>query len=158
MAYNNYFPASYQPVYQQNPYPYGQPMPQQSNNYYPQNSYAQPAQNTNGITWVQGEAAAKAYPVAPGQNALLMDSEGECFYIKSTDATGMPLPLRTFEYHEVISAQPAIGQSNDNMSGFNPNDYVSRSEYDELKKELEELKAMNGSSKSPQQYTKGGKN
>lgn len=156
MPYNNYFPASYQP-YQPN-YAYSQMPPQQPQNYYQQNSYQAPSQNFNGITWVQGEAAAKAYPVAPGQSALLMDSEGECFYIKSTDSTGMPQPLRIFEYHEVISAQPAIGQSNDNMNNFNPNDYVSRSEYDELKKELEELKQMNSSAvKAPQQYSKGGK-
>ena len=53
MAYFNGFPASYQPMYPQ---------------------YQPPAQNTqqqNGIIWVQGEAAAKSYLVAPGQTVQL---------------------------------------------------------------------------------------
>lgn len=132
MAYNNYYPATYQqPGYSMN---YQQPLYQ---NYQP--SYQSPLQNQNGIIWVQGEAAAKAYPVAPGTNVLLMDSEGECFYIKSTDASGMPQPLRTFEYKEIVNAQqqmlPQVSQD------FNPNDYIKRSEYDELKKAFEELKS-----------------
>lgn len=76
--YGNYFPASYQPI---------QPMTQQ----YPQN---------NGIVWVQGEAGAKSYLVGAGNSVILMDSEDSTFYIKSTDASGMPLPLRTFDYTE----------------------------------------------------------
>ena len=50
--------------------------------------------------WVQGETAAKAYLVAPNSSVLLMDSEKETFYIKSADASGMPLPLRIFDYKE----------------------------------------------------------
>ena len=68
----NYFQPTYQPTYQQQ----------------------------NGITWVQGEEAAKAYTVAPGCSALLMDAEGSTFYIKATDQTGMPLPLRIFDFTE----------------------------------------------------------
>jgi hypothetical protein len=52
------------------------------------------------ITWVQGEAGARSINVAPGQTALLMDSEKNVFYIKSSDAAGIPLPLRTFKYEE----------------------------------------------------------
>ena len=61
--------------------------------------YPQP-QPQSGITWVQGEEAAKAYSVAPGCSALLMDAEGSTFYIKATDQTGMPLPLRIFDFTE----------------------------------------------------------
>lgn len=53
--------------------------------------------------WVQGEAGAKSFLVAPGQSLILMDSEAEVFYIKSTDASGVPLPLRTFDYKERIT-------------------------------------------------------
>lgn len=66
----------------------------------------QPQQN-NGIVWVQGEAGAKAHLVAPGQSVMLMDSEGMKFYIKTSDASGMPMPLRIFEYHEVSGTQAA---------------------------------------------------
>ena len=68
-------------------------------NYNP-NYFNQPQKNDGGLTWVQGEAAAKSYLVSPGQSALLMDSEKNVFYIKSADASGMPLPLRIFDYTE----------------------------------------------------------
>lgn len=63
-----------------------------------------PPQNTySGLPWVQGEAGAKAYPVAQNSTVLLMDSEAEVFYIKSTDMSGMPLPLRIFDYKERVN-------------------------------------------------------
>lgn len=70
-----------QPIQQ----PINQPMAQQTN---------------NGLVWVQGEAGAKSYIVAPGATVMLMDSEGERFFLKSADASGMPLPLRVFDYKE----------------------------------------------------------
>ncbi len=60
----------------------------------------QPQPGANGIIWVQGEAGAKAYLTAPGASVLLMDSENNTFYIKSSDQSGMPLPLRIFDYTE----------------------------------------------------------
>lgn len=96
------------------PYPYGypmysQPMPdqlaqlRQGMSYQPpmmQQPTAQTAPATPSIIWVQGEEGAKAYMVAAGNSVLLMDSENSAFYIKSTDASGMPLPLRVFDYKE----------------------------------------------------------
>ena len=81
MAYNNYFPAGYQPFNQ----------PQQM---YPQAN--------NGIQWVQGIEGAKAHPVGAGQSVLLMDSDANCLYIKSADQTGLP-SLRIFDYKERIT-------------------------------------------------------
>lgn len=140
-AYNYGFPVTYQPM--QNAYA----QPQQ------QMSYAQPTPQpqpqTTGIIWVQGEAAAKAYPVAPGSNVLLMDSEGECFYIKSTDASGMPQPLRVFEYKEIAYTQPSLPQNNmSNASApvdFNPDEYVKREELEALKQQLEQMPKQNNS-------------
>lgn len=88
----------------------------------------QPQQNNSGILWVSGEVGAKSYLVAPGTSVLLMDSESEKFYIKSTDVSGMPQPLRTFEYHEISSQIPPKQpiQEPDNK-------YVTRQEYDDLK-------------------------
>lgn len=63
-----------------------------------------PAQQTNsGLVWVQGETGAKSYLVAPGCTVMLMDSEGDRFFLKSADASGMPMPLRIFEYKERAS-------------------------------------------------------
>lgn len=87
----------------------------------------QPQQNNNGILWVSGEVGAKSYLVAPGTSVLLMDSESEKFYIKSTDVSGMPQPLRTFEYHEVGTQMPP------KQPAQNMDKYVTRQEYDDLK-------------------------
>lgn len=82
-------------------YPYYNYYPTQYNTFPTQNGVGptQPTQNP-GIVWVQGEAGAKSYLVGAGQSVLLMDSETSAFYIKSTDTSGMPLPLRVFEYKE----------------------------------------------------------
>ena len=100
-----YIPYGYQPGY------YGQAMPDQlaqlRQNAYQQPMMGQAAQQTQGtpsIIWVQGEEGAKAYMVAAGNSVLLMDSENSAFYIKSTDASGMPLPLRVFDYKERAAA------------------------------------------------------
>lgn len=77
-----YFPQGYQP------FQYQQTAPQ---------AYNQPQ---NGIVWVQGVEGAKAYPVASGSSVMLMDSEENVFYIKTTDQSGMPSPLRVFDYTE----------------------------------------------------------
>lgn len=95
MAYNNGFPMGYQQMYP-------------SYNYYPQQQLNQPVVqqqmtqpvNDTGIIWVQGEAGAKSFAVAPGKSVMLMDSESNTFYIKSSDNSGMPMPLRVFDYSE----------------------------------------------------------
>ena len=96
MAYNNGFPISYQqmyPTHNYNPQSLTQPVIQQ-----PQ-PLTQPVNDT-GILWVQGEAGAKSWAVAPGKSVMLMDSESNTFYIKSSDNSGMPMPLRIFDYKE----------------------------------------------------------
>lgn len=67
-------------------------------------------QTNQGFVWVQGEAGAKAYPVAAGNSVLLMDSENPVLYMKSTDASGRPLPIETYDLvkREPVSTQPVI--------------------------------------------------
>lgn len=104
-------------------YPYYQPYyqnPAQT----PQN---QP-QSGSGVLWVQGEAGARSWLCAPNTTVLLMDSESERFFLKSTDASGMPLPLRIFDYKERTSQQ-----------GTNPvrgGEYVTKAEFEAFKDEL----------------------
>jgi hypothetical protein len=84
------------------------------------------APQNNGIQWVQGEEAAKSYYVQPSKSVLLMDSESKCFYIKSVDASGMPLPLRIFDYTERTQAAPASPTTNATPN----NDYITREEFE----------------------------
>ena len=91
---------------------------------------------SNGINWVSGESGAKSWIVGRGESVLLIDSESQCFYIKSADASGMPLPLRVFDYTERTQnapqgSQTAFNQSNDN--------FITRTEFDDLKAKYEEL-------------------
>ena len=95
------------------------------------------------INWVQGEAGARSVPVAAGQKVLLMDSENNVFYVKSSDATGMPLPLRVFEYKEV-------GVETNTTTASAQSEYVT---HEELKRALEELKQASTASKSKEEKT-----
>lgn len=100
MAYNNY--GNYNPYQSyQTGAPYQTTYPQMNypSNYQTAVPMNQPQQQTNnaGFVWVQGEAAAKAYPVAAGNSVLLMDSDAPVLYMKSTDNTGKPLPMETYD-------------------------------------------------------------
>lgn len=96
---------AYYPTFQ--PYPYQDQLNQlrTANQMQPYPMPMQPQrQDPNGLTWVQGEAGAKGWFVAPGATVLLMDSEAMRFYLKSADLNGVPA-LRTFEYTEVGGAR-----------------------------------------------------
>lgn len=119
-----YNPYSYQPNYFN---PYNQPQPVAQN--MPANAPNLTQNSSNGVNWVQGEAGARSWAVAPNNTVLLMDSEAERFYLKSTDASGMPLPLRIFDYKERTGEQhkPPIQNSVE---------YVTKAEFDAFKDEL----------------------
>ena len=120
MAYN-YFPQNYQmPAY----YPQAQ-QPQMQ---------AQPQQNVSSLIWVQGEGAAKSYLVAPGSTVALFDNESQTIYIKSADATGMP-SIRTLDY---------TIRGNEVKASVN---YVTEADFDELKKEIDDIKKSLGKEK-----------
>lgn len=107
---------------------------QQQNNWNHANAQ-QPPQTNQGLFWVQGEAGAKSYLVAPNTTVLLMDSEGSRFYLKSADNAGMP-SLRIFEYSEVSQNAPQAQQSEQT----NLDDkYVTREEYNALQGKYAEI-------------------
>lgn len=119
MAYpNNYFPVGYQPY--QIPQPQPQPQP--------------PQQQSTGIIWCQGENAARSFIVNAGQSVMLMDSERSVFYIKSADQSGMPLPLRIFDYTE-RTAQKVEEPQIHTQPVQNP-DYITREEFEQRLAEL----------------------
>lgn len=105
-----------------------------------QNAVTQPSmpsqplqQQSSQIIWVSGEAGAKSYLVAPGNTVMLLDAENSVFYLKSADASGMPLPLRIFDYKErTTTAHQAFGGSV-TAESVNLDNFVTRKEFDELK-------------------------
>lgn len=131
MAYNNGFPMTYQQMYPQYVNSSFQPQMTQQQ---PQ-MMQQPQVNDTGILWVQGEAGAKSWAVAPGKSVMLMDSESNTFYIKSSDNSGMPMPLRIFDYTERTvqsQVQPKVAQHTE----LDTSQFVTR---EELDKKLHEL-------------------
>lgn len=160
-VYNQGYPATYQPM------SYGmQTMPYQQSYQAPiqmqqpmQQSYSPapvPAsqQNSSGIVWVQGEAAARSYMIANGTSVLLMDSEEPVFYIKTTDSYGMPLPLKIFDYKErttssqkllpgraeLIEEVPQQSRQDVDLSKYATKDEIDH-KIDELYKLIDELTA-----------------
>lgn len=114
MAYNNGFPIGYpQMVMPQ----YQQPMPAQQ----PQG---------NGVVWVQGEAAAKSYLLAPNTTLALWDSERQTIYLKSADAAGMPT-MKTLDYtiRQATATLPAEGS------------WATKEDIDGLTQQINALKA-----------------
>lgn len=131
MAYYQGLPVNYQ-----TPVPYQQQYPQMQQTIQ-QATPIMSNSGSNSIIWVQGEAGAKAYPVAPGNSVLLMDSESECFYIKSTDASGVPMPLRAFAYNEIVQTQH---KEEPVSHDIDTSQFVTRNELDELRQMIEDLK------------------
>lgn len=122
MAYNNYFPMGYQQYY-----PQMMQNPQQNNN--------APQQN-NSIIWVQGEAGAKSYLVAPNSTVTLWDTESETIYIKSADASGMP-NMKVLDYK--IRGN-AVESANIPMQ----NGFATKDDLNALREDLNALKAKIG--------------
>lgn len=132
MAYNSYFPTAYSmPQY----YPQvGTQMssPQQSNNFQIGNS-------SSGIIWVQGEAGAKSYLVAPNTTVQLWDSEAQVIYLKSADASGMP-SMKIIDY--TIRDAPTNKPQTQSAAT-----YVTKEEFDMFKSEVH--KAIGGMKNEP---------
>ena len=125
MAYNTGFPATYQPMY-----------------YQPQYTPQQQAQNT-GVIWIQGEAAAKSYLVAPNMTVALWDSERQTIYLKSADASGMP-SMKVLDYTirgntpQNAPVSPVSAPTVD-LSG-----YVTKAEFEALRAKIDALTAKDG--------------
>lgn len=126
-AYNNGFPATYQPMYYQPQY---QPVMQQ----------APATQAQNNVIWVQGEAAARGYLMAPNTTLPLWDSEANVIYLKSTDAAGMP-SMKVLDYtvrdtapvNAPVAAAPAHGN--------NSQAYATKADLDALAGQIDHIKA-----------------
>jgi len=122
-----------------------------------QNQYMPQTQQQNGLIWVQGIEAAKSYPVSAGQSVLLMDSESNAFFIKTADASGMPLPLRVFDYSERTSNNaPKTAHETHTEPSIDLSAYVTR---DELESRIAQIRAdYEHKDNRNQNQQKGGQN
>lgn len=121
-------------------YPNGQYYQSPNSNYNPTYQMAQapqPVNNLSRINWVQGQAGANAFPLGPGESALLMDSEDSVLYVKSVDASGRPLPL---EIYDLVKRNTVVPMSRSNESaqiqGPDMTQYVKISDLESMVNDL----------------------
>ena len=102
------------------------------NGYYPYYPQQYQNQQNNGIIWVQGEAGAKSYLVAPNNTVQLSDSESQTIYLKSADASGMPsMKILDYKIRDGVQNTPAVVGT----------EYATKAELDDLRKSIAELRA-----------------
>ena len=102
-------------------------------NYYPTGYQPYQQQSASGLIWVQGEGAAKSYPVAPNSSVPLWDSEANVIYIKSADMSGMP-SIKILDY--------TIRDNAPKTAEIAPQtDYATKADVSALENEIEALKA-----------------
>lgn len=92
-----------------------------------------PAQN-NAKIYVQGEAAAKSYLVAPNATVTLWDSERAVFYEKTADMNGVPT-IKRYKYIEECTEAPQDGISEQRV------DYVTRNDLEAVYGQISDLRA-----------------
>lgn len=113
-----------------NPWP-STPQPQMYN----QSAPTAPAMS-NTFYFVQGQAAAEAYLLAPGQSVILMDSNAPVIYYKSADASGRYLPMKTYD---LVERKPEDART----PQIDTSSFVKRDEIaDLIKQEIEKLNPL----------------
>lgn len=114
--FNNPYQQYFQPAY---------PSP----NYFPQQS-----NQFNGKIYVQGEAAAKSYLVAPNASVVLWDSERPVVYEKSADINGVPT-MRLYRLVEEGAEMAQNGVSEQKV------EYITREEINAIYGQINDIRA-----------------
>lgn len=117
--------------------PYGSPSVQFNPNYAQNGSQGfgqqqvQQQQQQQAIEYVNGLEGAKGYLMLANSTKLLMDSDGNYFYIKSANQNGQA-NIRIFKYQEVTQeSQPKLEPKVE---------YATLKDLEELKKQIDDLK------------------
>ena len=133
MAYNTFYPATYQPMGYYPP-AYQQAQPQQPT----------PRIQSSGFVPVQSEQEARSYPVAPGNSVTFKDETAPFCYVKTMGFNSLDRP--TFERYRLVKEDAPQDAQEGAKSGDNAEsgirvEYALKSEFDALRAEVEALKA-----------------
>lgn len=106
-----------------------------------QNQFNQYANNitpqNNQIIFVQGETGAKAYQIPNNTTILLMSSESNEFFIKTTDSSGFPTIKKfTFQEQPNQEHQKQEQQPKQCSCNYQSNNFVTQEEFNNFKKEI----------------------
>ncbi len=102
-----------------------------NNNFNPYNNITNPQMNNfqtpqNNLIRVTGLDGAKAYQMPPNSSVALFDNDNDIMYVKTTDGAGFPT-VRIFKFEPLQKPKSTETDS-----------YITRQEFEELKKEVEE--------------------
>lgn len=148
MAYGNYAPfyragyfnpmqAPTMPTMADGQNQYGQPY-QAGQAQTMQNPVATPTQSSNDIIWVQGEAGAKAYLIAPNNTVTLWDSESPTIYVKSADMNGVP-SMRILDFTERTVNAPKTVTEHICKCGEK---YVTKEQFEGIQAKISEIEGI----------------
>lgn len=135
MNYPNYQQA-YQPYYQQI---------QQLQNQIPQiqqqmTQQAPSIQNGGMFYFVNSQKEAEDWVVGAGQTVFFFDRNNSIFYIKTVAQNGLSQPIEVYEYSQRVEAPESTNKTQETSM----DNYITRDEFEALKKELESLKEAEG--------------
>ena len=95
---------------------------------------AQPQQMQTSVVWISGgKEEANGFMVAPNSRVIIFETNSMVFYIKERDASGTPIPMRTFNYTEEAENKPHDTKKMDDK-------FVTRKEFDALAALVSEMK------------------
>lgn len=95
---------------------------------------AQPQQMQTSVVWISGgKEEANGFMVAPNSRVIIFETNSTVFYIKERDASGTPIPMRTFNYTEKAENKPHDTKKMDDK-------FVTRKEFDALAALVSEMK------------------
>lgn len=143
MAYNNFYPATYQPYQYPQQYQYQnfQQIPQQMNNYQ-SNMQQQPQQIQNGgFISVHNIQEAINYPVAPGNSVTFKDENSPYIYVKTKGFSQLEEPIfKKFRLIEESDTQPQESTTTVTEQAVNYADFAKQADVTALWSEIEMLK------------------
>ena len=142
----NFYPAGYMSQYGGNMMPpMQQPVPNVPN-------FSAASQGPKMMEWVEGEVGAKAFQMPNGWSANspipLWDSTDTVIYLKSWGPMGIPNPMQKIRYTmpEQQNQQMLSGAAGSDAGAHDLSQFVTKQDFDELKKELRDM--MNSTSRS----------
>lgn len=95
---------------------------------------AQSQQMQTSVVWISGgKEEANGFMVAPNSRVIIFETNSMVFHIKERDASGTPIPMRTFNYTEESENKPHDTKNMDDK-------FVTRKEFDALAALVSEMK------------------
>lgn len=150
MNYQNYFPASYQPMYSpqpiqqsqmvqqvpqmQQPQMVSQPQQMQQSQMVQQPQTMQPTYQPLMLLRVHSEEDARAYPVQFGNSVSFIDEESKYIYTKTMDSSQLDRPK--FEKIRLIKEEDVQQEQEQSTKETKNTDYITREEFEQRISEI----------------------